>query len=72
MHACRGRHPPDRRVPAWLVACVQAVFHTLGDRPMIHRDIKLDNILLTRGPSSALVAKLADLGLTTVRPHPLG
>ena len=33
---------------------------------LIHRDLKLENVLLTRGPRGQLVVKLCDFGLVVV------
>ncbi|CAM6000149.1 unnamed protein product, partial [Sphagnum balticum] len=38
--------------------------HEKGPRPMLHRDLKSDNILLT---NDRLTAKLADFGFATVQ-----
>ncbi|KAG2483794.1 hypothetical protein HYH03_017389 [Edaphochlamys debaryana] len=55
----------------WLTQIASALSHLHANSPpIIHRDIKQENLLLKRGPDGALAAKLADLGLhVTVEPE---
>ncbi|KAG2439566.1 hypothetical protein HXX76_004919 [Chlamydomonas incerta] len=54
----------DTQALEWMVQVASALSHLHGlSPPLLHRDIKPDNILLRRGPGGRLVAKLADLGL---------
>ncbi|MFJ8463525.1 serine/threonine-protein kinase [Streptomyces swartbergensis] len=57
-----GPLPVAQAVPLFLDV-LQAVHHIHTVRGTVHRDIKPHNILLSRGPSGAPVAKLSDFGL---------
>lgn len=50
------------------IACAMAHLHCLSP-PVLHRDLKLENCLVSRGPSKQLTVKTADYGLHVVRAH---
>ena len=58
----RGRHLPEEIILNWFVQICLAMKH-VHDRKVLHRDIKTQNIFLTRGGT---VIKLGDFGIARV------
>eukprot|EP00937_MAST-01D_sp_MAST-1D-sp2_P007391 g7391.t1 len=70
--AAGARLPPASRfVVAAGVAHGLAFLHTVAAKPVIHQDVKSDNILLQEGAGGAVRAKLADFGTVRFVPNKL-
>jgi serine/threonine protein kinase len=59
-----GLRAPPQDALRWALDIAEALEYLHGFRPLIvHRDLKLENILLTSGQPARASAKLADFGL---------
>lgn len=57
--------PPWAELSALLIEVLDGLGYAHAAR-LVHRDVKMDNVLLARGPDGRLHAKLADFGLAKV------
>lgn len=56
----------DRLVPLALQVCEALSVAHRGAEPVVHRDLKLENLMLTKDPSGADVVKVLDFGIAKI------
>ena len=61
-----GPFPVDRTIPLAIQVCEALMTAHEGVEPVIHRDLKLENLMLTEGRSGEEIVKVLDFGIAKI------